>query len=431
MTNVIQDSSKEFCEMISGDTQVEVIGGDGLCIIKVTSSSFESFSRSSGRLEASSLTALSLRIESIDRDKAFIRIHPHIQLESNKMKNLGPTGSNGELFVVDLSSIADGKSLKANFLSSGGLWKTMPSSRLTEFSSYLEYLSSMNLFIPRNFSKRFVKSSRGEFYIRLKEPSFHFRKQLVSYLEASEERPNFGTLLYFSGVTIATIGYGDIYPKSDVARLLVFIEALLGVILVGYMTTRLYDFFKGIREAKLEKSNDKAKVVSSRMLLEPFIEKFFEDLSLMLMPLSSSKHEGAYTFNDLANMYKEHTPHTIGALLERPYVRFLDSCLRLSEMLQTILLRVDTIKHPELGEKITECIASIERYDYLSAFNNKLKTGSVDELAYKTDIKMLRDYVGKPEFKDSNMINLYVSFWNMIQVVGNNLKWIEKYVDEL
>jgi hypothetical protein len=44
---------------------------------------------------------------------------------------------------------------------------------------------------------------------------------------------SFWRMTYFSVVTITTLGFGDIVPRSDVGRRVVGIEALLGVILIG------------------------------------------------------------------------------------------------------------------------------------------------------------------------------------------------------
>lgn len=44
---------------------------------------------------------------------------------------------------------------------------------------------------------------------------------------------NFGRMLYFSVVTITTTGYGDIYPISNTARVLVAFESISGVFFAG------------------------------------------------------------------------------------------------------------------------------------------------------------------------------------------------------
>ena len=46
-------------------------------------------------------------------------------------------------------------------------------------------------------------------------------------------------LLYFSFVTLATLGYGDITPKSEMARSLAVIEALAGMLYIAIFMARL------------------------------------------------------------------------------------------------------------------------------------------------------------------------------------------------
>jgi voltage-gated potassium channel Kch len=48
------------------------------------------------------------------------------------------------------------------------------------------------------------------------------------YLNGVRGLPNASVQLYFSVVTMTTLGYGDIVPSSDLARAVVVIEALTG-----------------------------------------------------------------------------------------------------------------------------------------------------------------------------------------------------------
>ena len=45
----------------------------------------------------------------------------------------------------------------------------------------------------------------------------------------------FERMLYFSAITIATVGYGDIVPLTAIARLLAAVEATLGIFLLGVL----------------------------------------------------------------------------------------------------------------------------------------------------------------------------------------------------
>jgi len=51
------------------------------------------------------------------------------------------------------------------------------------------------------------------------------------------------TGIYFSFVTLATLGYGDIVPKSDVARGLAIVEAVAGQLYLAAMVARLVSLY--------------------------------------------------------------------------------------------------------------------------------------------------------------------------------------------
>lgn len=46
--------------------------------------------------------------------------------------------------------------------------------------------------------------------------------------------------IYFSAVTITTLGYGDILPNSTVVRIMVIIETILGVLISGIFTSLIF-----------------------------------------------------------------------------------------------------------------------------------------------------------------------------------------------
>ena len=55
----------------------------------------------------------------------------------------------------------------------------------------------------------------------------------------SELQGNFGRMLYFSAVTITTVGYGDVIPLTGAARFFAAFEATLGIILLGLFINSL------------------------------------------------------------------------------------------------------------------------------------------------------------------------------------------------
>jgi len=51
------------------------------------------------------------------------------------------------------------------------------------------------------------------------------------------------TAIYFSFMTLMTVGYGDITPVADVARMLAMVEAMTGTFFVGVMIARLVSLY--------------------------------------------------------------------------------------------------------------------------------------------------------------------------------------------
>ncbi len=51
------------------------------------------------------------------------------------------------------------------------------------------------------------------------------------------------TAIYFSFTTLATLGYGDITPTADIARMLAMLEGMTGPLFVGVMIARLVSLY--------------------------------------------------------------------------------------------------------------------------------------------------------------------------------------------
>jgi hypothetical protein len=68
------------------------------------------------------------------------------------------------------------------------------------------------------------------------------------------------TAIYFSFTTLMTVGYGDITPVADVARMLAMLEAMTGTLFVGVMIARLVSLYSAtgptLRPARNEGENN-------------------------------------------------------------------------------------------------------------------------------------------------------------------------------
>jgi hypothetical protein len=70
------------------------------------------------------------------------------------------------------------------------------------------------------------------------------QERITAFLAASAGFPaavsgSFSRMLYFSAITITTVGYGDILPITPLARALVASEAVIGIVLIGLFLNAL------------------------------------------------------------------------------------------------------------------------------------------------------------------------------------------------
>jgi hypothetical protein len=63
------------------------------------------------------------------------------------------------------------------------------------------------------------------------------------------------TAIYFSFTTLMTVGYGDITPVADVARMLAMLEAMTGTLFVGVMIARLVSLYSASGESQTSAHN--------------------------------------------------------------------------------------------------------------------------------------------------------------------------------
>lgn len=89
----------------------------------------------------------------------------------------------------------------------------------------------------------------------------------------SEIEGNFWRMFYLSAVTITTVGYGDIVPVTTATRLLVSLEAILGIVLIGlFLNSLAYERAEADEIYKREKEReaaDKAHKRLQEMLVDP------------------------------------------------------------------------------------------------------------------------------------------------------------------
>ena len=62
-------------------------------------------------------------------------------------------------------------------------------------------------------------------------------------MHAPNERLDWATLMYFSFTVLTSTGFGEITPVTRMARALIIIEQVLGVMYVAFLVARLANLY--------------------------------------------------------------------------------------------------------------------------------------------------------------------------------------------
>jgi hypothetical protein len=88
-------------------------------------------------------------------------------------------------------------------------------------------------------------------FVEIIEPGSYlvFGQDLTAYLVEEGQQTTVPTLMYFSFVTITTLGYGDIVPVTGISRNLVSMEAFFGQLYLATFVARIVGLYVGSQSA--------------------------------------------------------------------------------------------------------------------------------------------------------------------------------------
>lgn len=88
-------------------------------------------------------------------------------------------------------------------------------------------------------------------FVELIEPGSYMvlGKEMTSYLSGEDSSSVVPTLMYFSFVTITTLGYGDIVPVTGISRMVVSAEAFIGQLYLATFVARIVGLYVGSQMA--------------------------------------------------------------------------------------------------------------------------------------------------------------------------------------
>lgn len=240
--------------------------------------------------------------------------------------------------------------------------------------------------------------------------------------------------LYFSAVTITTLGYGDITPKSELAMIFVASEVILGIVIIGLFLSSLWQSFVDKQEtiftAKIEEQESQ-RLQSYYKYLKTIISEFKTVLAELTTPIAERdkdlEPQQDFAFSNLKDMYNFSLVINNG--FSKPVIHhYFDKLDLLSSELKFMLSNFDFHKHPTIQDNIITFLS-------LSRGDNDVREALYSYETLKQNDTPLKDSLSKmiaesktcPKVDDvrANLITPAIILYETLQNQMKELKQLE------
>lgn len=228
-----------------------------------------------------------------------------------------------------------------------------------------------------------------------------------------------GKALYFSTVTITTLGYGEIHPRDDWGRFFTGLEAFLGVTLIGLFLNSLSrsasDAATTAEKAKQEASYLKSQIAKLRghwRLMDPVVTRYMVGVQKLIGNNSEGKINRDFTLNDLKKFDElvAITTHGLQVTKIEYYYEQLDT---LTDQLSFAVRNIDLNLFSDLEEDCIEFIQTSHDFNsagFLIQSRNQINENIGDLLRAAIDV-----HDGSVELQHSSILNPIIFLHKQIQ----------------
>lgn len=251
-----------------------------------------------------------------------------------------------------------------------------------------------------------------------------------------------GEALYFSIVTITTLGFGDVAPSDGTGRLLVCLEAVVGVIIVGLFLNAISARQAAKvhqKEVELEHNRRfidmRGKLRQNYLLLSSLIERYLESAYFVTTPKNNRalpdnilNHQFDFSFNDLADLYEPSQSFT--HQFNTPAINiYFDMESQLYDELRKTISDIDLSYWPDIDEAVHVFLESCRNFPFKNSILNNIKLvpAGQPELAMKIILpKLIRDHRGPLNVNSEDVKFPYVELYKLLQAIIPAVQVISK-----
>lgn len=260
------------------------------------------------------------------------------------------------------------------------------------------------------------------------------------------EIKSIGDALYFSVVTITSLGFGDIYPATgSMGRILVAAEAIIGILIIGFF---LNDVAQR-QAARLDEQNKKAEeenkassalesLKTFKQILQPVFDRYLRGIFMMVTPLKEKfkmpedifHHEFDFQYKDLCNIYEQTILMSADYQVPAIDAHFTNQDLIFDE-LRYFVTNADLSYWPELRELVYKFIALHHQFQVRDIIlNNRLRTMGDGKLLSVYISEQLANTEKVPEFTSGNMFSPYVALYYATKTNAEIIKGIFYMIEQ-
>lgn len=247
--------------------------------------------------------------------------------------------------------------------------------------------------------------------------------------------------IYFSVTTITTLGYGDLYPITTCARILVMTETILGMVVIGLFLNSVA-FLKSKIDANSEKEKIEAEHIRQERIklsryysiLKREIICYYKYTIIITHPREKRGTEKIYNpnfiFSDLADLFLG-TFKLTDATYEPAINYYYSSQHDLATTLKSILLSIDLKYWENLENEIIQILENIRIFDFEKYILNQpnMRVGEVN--AAEFDAELIREWKKEIEFEVGSGANPYIALYKLIKTNMPLIDKVDKEIQEI
>jgi hypothetical protein len=250
---------------------------------------------------------------------------------------------------------------------------------------------------------------------------------------------NFIDYIYFSTVTITTLGYGDMLPQSSLGKIFTASQSIFGITLIGLFLNSLSRVrSEAARDEEMEKEQKQyrgsqvAKLNGIYNLIKPLSGNYKLSVIQITSPLAnrSNEYNPDFTLNDMKDLYGPSLLLTQNH--HEPAVKYyLSANSILNKEFSDLIKNVDLRLFPELEKHSHSLVGCFHSFNFSDFILGALNTTAGDRKMTEFISEMLEKHEGEVKFLNANMINAYVALYQQIKMQMELLAMIEREITQL